>query len=253
MTKSEIISKWIELGWTDAEAYHKAITTSQPTIKEFHPDVINPKTFWTAADEHFETDPVANSNITKSVMSITQSNLNNHKIARYSGLFNQLEFCVDYYKNLKKDIKIAEIGCGYGSLYYNYITRNGLDYIGFDIIKRYEEVVSIEGNDGTFSYAQECKYKNEFNVFYTSNTFQHLSPKQIEKYLYQVYDMLPSGGFFNLMYIFDVDYTYHYGQQIEIIEEANFIDLIRSVGYSIVYQSKQFIGDIKPMTFLLRK
>lgn len=254
MNESDIINKWIEIGWKNAEDYHASILKDEkPIVDAFHPDKLCPKTFWSAADEHFHTDPVANSNIVKSVMDVIESNLSNHKIARYTGMISQLEFCIDSCIAFKKNINIAEIGCGYGSLYHNFIIPNKLNYTGFDIIKRFDEAVTIEGGDGTFTYFQEQKYKNQFNIFYASNTFQHLSPKQIENYLRQVYYMLPIGGYFNLMYIFDIDYTYHYGQQIKIIEEPKFIDLILSVGYSILQQSKQFAGHIKPMTFLLSK
>lgn len=254
MTESDIINKWISLGWNNAEEYHTFIKRDdKPIINDFHPDIINPKIFWSAADEHFKTDPVANSNTSTHVMSINESIWNNHRIAKYTGMINHLEYLSDLFKLSKKSLNIAEIGCGYGSFYYNYALRNNLKYTGFDIIKRFDDAEELKGEDGTFSYIQELKYKNEFNVFYSSNTFQHLSPKQIKKYLHQIYDMLPSSGFFNLMYVFDIDNTYHYGQQVEIIEENNFVDLVRSVGYNIVQQSKQFIGDIKPMTFLLSK
>lgn len=253
MTESDIIAKWIEMGWRNADDYHSSIKNNKIIIDEFHPDKVNLKNFWEAADEHFETDPIANSNIKNSLMTITESNWNNHKIAKNIGLINQLEFCIDYLNHLKKAINIAEIGCGYGSLYYNFITRNGLNYTGFDLFKRFEAAKDIEGYDWTFSYQQELKHKNEFTIFYSSNTFQHLSPRQIEKYLHQVYDMLPYSGLFVLMYVFDIDNTYHYGQQVKIIEENKFLDLIKSVGFGILHQSKQFVGHIKPMTVTLVK
>ena len=92
-----------------------------------------------------------------------------------------------------------------------------------------------------------------FNIFYSANTFQHLSPKQIRKYLNQIYEMLPVGGYFSLMYVHDAQNTYHYGQCIKIIEENEFFDLIKSIGYDIVLVSKMFIGDIKPMSILIQK
>jgi hypothetical protein len=253
MTKSEIISKWIELGWTDAEAYHKAITTSQPTIKEFDADVINPKTFWAAADEHFSTDPVANSNTSKRLMSISESNQNNHLIALDTGMLSQLNLALKSLRHHGLSPTIAEIGCGYGSFQEHFIKPNGYRYSGFDIIQRNKCAYDIMGDDGTFSEEQVNGYKDIFNVFYSANVFQHLSPKQIQKYLEQVYEMLQYRGYFNLMYVHDCNNTYHYGQSIKILHEYDFISLIKSIGYRIILISKMYIGHIKPICFLLEK
>jgi hypothetical protein len=253
MTEAEIIKKWIEFGWDDAEDYHKEIADDRIVIEELNPDNIHPRIFWSAADYHFKTDPVANSYKSMRLMSIEESNKNNFLIAKCTGLISQLEYAIDLLKSNKQPINIAEIGCGYGSLYKNYIIPNKLNYTGFDVIKRFDGAVEIQGDDGTFSQSQMYKHKNEFNIFYSSNTFQHLSPKQIKNYLHQVYDMLPYGGVFNLMYVHDVPHTYHYGQQVEIIEENMFLDLIKSIGFNIVFHSKMFVGHIKPMTVLLEK
>jgi SAM-dependent methyltransferase len=253
MTKSEIISKWIELGWTDANAYHESIKLNQPIIKEFDADLINPKTFWAAADENFATDPVANSNTSGNLMSITESNRNNHLIALDTGMYSQLNFALRCLKHHRLLPNIAEIGCGYGSFREHFIKSIGYDYTGFDIIQRHKDAYDIMGDDGTFSEEQVAEYQDKFNIFYSANVFQHLSPKQIQKYLEQVYEMLPYRGLFNLMYVHDCNTTYHYGQSIKIIGEKEIISLIKSIGYRIMLTSKMFIGHLQPMCFLLEK
>jgi hypothetical protein len=158
-------------------------------------------------------------------------------------------------------VNIAEIGCGYACincLYQEienkYWTKTS--YTGFDIIKRTEreeDVVEIEGEDGTFSPHQVLKYNEQFNLFYSSNTFQHLSKNQIKNYLKQVYHMLPYEGYFNVMYA-HCEKTYHYGQSIEIYKKEDLEILAKYIGFSIIGATgMQLKNSITPYTLVLKK
>lgn len=253
MTKLDILNKWKSIGWNNAKQYHQTIIFETPQIKEFDPNQISPQQFWQAADEHFYTDAVANSDVHRALLNVDQSNLNNHNIALYLGMIGQLEMAVAETKRKFNKPRIAEIGCGYGSLYENYIKPNCLNYTGFDVIKRFPQAFKIKGEDGTFSANQIKKYKEEFNIFYSANVFQHLSPKQITQYLNQIYDLLPYGGYANIMYVYDVNNTYHYGQTVEIIPRLEFEQLINQIGYNIISSTTSNRGLLKPFSVLLEK
>jgi hypothetical protein len=264
MNKKQIIELWKSVGWNNLNDYHEYLKSADDRLilAELDPDKINPKTFWQAADEHFGTDPVCNHNNNPSkVLPIHEANSQNYRLAVYTGMAGQtLCLAAMLYDTFGK-VNIAEIGCGYACincLYQEienkYWTKTS--YTGFDIIKRTEreeDVVEIEGEDGTFSSNQVLKYNEQFNLFYSSNTFQHLSKKQVEKYLTQVYHMLPYGGFFNVMYTDSVN-SYHYGQKIELFNLDEFQKLIKDIGYSIVgYCSLEIPNSLTPHSFVLKK
>lgn len=260
MNKEEIIELWKSVGWNNLNDYHEYLKSSDDPLilEELDPDKINPKTFWRAADEHFGTDPVCNHINASRNLDKKEANYSNYKLAMYTGMSGQTLGLAAMLYDIFGKVSIAEIGCGYGamnSLYQEienkYYTKTS--YIGFDIIKRVTDAVEIEGEDGTFSTEQLEKYSLEFNLFYSSNTFQHLSKKQIEKYLTQVYHMLPYEGCFNVMYA-QCDKTYHYGQLITLYTPDEFESLVKSIGYSVVGSTKLHLkNSITPYTLILKK
>ena len=264
MNKEQIINLWKSVGWNTLNYYHEYLkSTDDPLIlEELDSDKINPKTFWEAADEHFGTDPVCNHNNNPSkILPIHEANSQNRRLAVYTGMSGQTLGLAAMLYDTFGEVNIAEIGCGYACincLYQEienkYWTKTS--YTGFDIIKRTEreeDVVEIEGEDGTFSPSQVLKYNEQFNLFYSSNTFQHLSKNQIRKYLTQVYHMLPYEGYFNVMYA-SCDKTYHYGQMIEMYSIDDFENIAKYIGFSIVGSSTmQLKNSITPYTLVLKK
>jgi hypothetical protein len=263
MTKSQIIDLWRSVGWNSLTDYHNHIKydLSRIVLDDLDPDKINPKTFWQAADEHFGTDPVCNqvsSNMDR-ILDIREANDQNHKIMRYTGMEGQtLGLASILYKIFGK-IDIAEIGCGYNafsSFYFDIENKyfGSTSYTGFDIVKRVTSAFEVEGEDGTFSEEQISKYTEEFNLFLSSNTFQHLSRKQIESYLKGVYSMLPYGGYFNMMYVFNCTETYHYGQVIKIIPQHELINLAQTIGFKVIGITTIEIPDsLDPLNLILKK
>ena len=259
MNKEQIIDLWKSVGWNTLNDYHSYLksTDERMVLDDLDPDKINPKEFWKASDEHFGTDPVCNhSNLTESRLSIHEANKLNYKIPLYMGMIGQTQGCIADLKHKMGYASLAEIGCGYGSFFQNFVnveTYEHIDHRGFDIIPRTVSTVEIEGKDGCFSEHQVEKYTEKFNLFFSSNTFQHLSKKQVEKYLTQVYNMLPYEGCFNVMYV-DAEFSYHYGQKIKLFDLDSFESLVKTIGYSIMGSSTmQIPNSLKPYSFVLKK
>lgn len=253
MIRSEIINLWKSIGWNSIKEYHNSCIYEPPIIEDLDPDKVSPVEFWYAAQNHFLTDPISNSRNSSSTFNVSQSNTLNHNLAVHLGMIGQLEMAIADTKYKFGKTSIAEIGCGYGSLYKSYIKSKNIDYIGFDLIKRFKLAIPVKGKNGTLSPYQIKKYKDRFNIFYSANVFQHLSPTQIKTYLMQIYDILPYGGYANIMYIHGTEFTYHYGQKINIINENSFIDLVKFFGYNVISLTKSYVGDIKPFSLLLEK
>ena len=259
MNKQEIIQLWKSVGWNTLGDYHKYLKDNDErmVIDNLDSDRINPKEFWSACDEHFYTDPVCNhNNLSESRLSIREANRLNYKIPLYMGMIGQTQGCIAELKHKMGYVSLAEIGCGYGSFFDNFVNNEkyeDIDYRGFDIIPRTVSTLELEGDDGCFSEQQVDKYREKFNIFFSSNTFQHLSKKQVEKYLSQVYSMLPYEGCFNVMYV-DAESSYHYGQKIELFDLDSFESLVKKIGYSIMGSSTMRIpNSLTPYSFVLKK
>lgn len=263
MNKEQIIELWKCIGWNTITDYHNYLKSvdSHIILDELDSDVIDSKIFWSAADEHFFTDPVCNHNNTEyEILDISQSNYKNYLIPLNLGMMGQMmHICAIVFKTFGY-ISIAEIGSGYNSFKtFPYLDINNkyypkTGYTGFDIIKRNKETVEIQGKDGTFSDTQITHYKDGFNVFFSSNTFQHLSPSKIEKYLKQVYEMLPHEGYFNLMYVSEVEKTYHYGQIIHILNRKDLTKMVKDIGFNIVGSAEMhFDNSLSPYSLVLKK
>lgn len=263
MTKDQIIDLWISVGWNNINNYHNHLKSGHDKIILSHldPDKINPKVFWQASDEHFGTDPVCNQTAYdfSHSLDIKEANHFNNLVTIHTGMAGQTMFLASLLNAKFGRVDIAEIGCGYGagkSLYLEIENKyyGNTTYTGFDIIKRMNSSLEPEGEDGTFSNEQISKYAEEFNLFFSSNTFQHLSRKQIESYLRGIYNMLPYGGYFNMMYVDDCKETYHYGQVIELVPIPELITLIKVIGFDIVGSSTiEIPNSLKPINLVLRK
>jgi hypothetical protein len=258
MKKEDIINLWKSVGWNTLNDYHNHInsTTDRIIFKELDPDEVDPKEFWKASDEHFSVDPVCNhNNILHKKLSISESNKLNYNIALYTGMIGQTTALMVYLENKMDYVSIAEIGCGYGSFYESFFKscEHNPDYRGFDIIPRTPYALEIEGKDGTFSANQVLKYSEKFNLFFSSNTFQHLSKNQIRNYLRQIYYMLPYDGYFNVMYSFSEE-TYHYGQVIKMYSIEEFEALVKYIGFSVIGSASiEIPNSLTPCSLILKK
>lgn len=251
ITKNKIIDIWKTQGWTDAAKYHNDLTNKiYPKLDILHPDKVSPKAFWKASEKLFNNDTVCNTQFDNShLLNKTKANAINHLIPLFSGMIGFMEWAVCNVHQKFGSANIAEIGCGYGSFYENFIKNRKdvmyVDYTGFDIVKRFEQAVEVKGKDGTFTKKQIEQYKDKFNIFYSCNVFQHLSPKKIEKYLKQMFEMLPVGGYAVLSYVKDAKTSYHYGQVVEIIPLENFYKLCEVTGFTIECKTEQSVSGNK--------
>ena len=260
MNTTSIIELWKSVGWNTLSDYHAHLSSDGARIilNELHPDVVDAKQFWRAADEHFATDPVCNhNNHTEQQLSVRQANRNNYNIPLNMGMIAQVEWTITQLRATTGVASVAEIGSGYGSFYENYIEPypfDGLTYQGFDVVARTEHVVETAGDDGCFSQQQVEQYREQFNMFFSSNTFQHLSKRQTSKYMSQIYDMLPHGGYFNVMYVDGEEACYHYGQAIELFTIQQLRSLITDVGFKIIGSTTmQLVDSLTPHSLTLQK
>jgi SAM-dependent methyltransferase len=264
MEIEEIINVWKSLGWNNAADYHKSRLTKEIEEKIqdiFDPDKIDVKKFWRATDIHFSTDTVCNSYLSggNEVGDFEESNYLNHRLALWMGLIGSVDFCVFNAKRKFKKVSIAEIGCGYGSFkeHYAMVNKDVDRYDGFDIIPRYRGVIEIGNTDGSFSDEQIATYTGKYNIFYSCNVFQHLSPKQIEKYFEQVYQMLPEGGYFIFTYTKppSLGFTWHYGQKVQIEDDHNLISKCIKTGFTLwgTHKHERMDGSLVPIGFCLEK
>jgi hypothetical protein len=258
LTKNKIKTLWKNAGWnseTDYHIYLKVIGHGEK-IDLLNPDRVSPKAFWKATDEWFGTDTVCNTKLTtQKSLTIENCNEQNHKIALYSGLLGVMELAIENMKRkFNGEVSIGEIGCGHGSFYRNFFLRRDdiRCYFGFDVVKRFSNCLVVEGKDGTFTKKQVEFFKNRINIFYSSNVFQHLSPKKIKKYLRQMYEILPFGGSCVLMYVKPpkTKHSYHYGQAVEIMETQEFYEACRDVGFEIEMKVEQSIVNNKTFNVL---
>ena len=194
MNKQEIIDLWKSVGWKDAKDYHNCLISGKRPDDvigwQLSPDRINVKEFWKATDEVFSTDTVANcSSSLGETYSIETANYKNHLIPLFLGLYGGMEFAILNSNKKFEYTRIAEIGYGYGS-FEEYFINKSLHrisyYEGYDIIPRKPNVTEL-GDDGTFTEVQSDINKDRFQIYYSCNVFQHLSPFQITKYLNQIY------------------------------------------------------------------
>ena len=256
MNKNNIINLWKSVGWNNLDNYHEYLKFNSESIvlSELDPDKISPREFWIASDEHFFTDPVCNHTLNNRTLSIQEANKLNYNISLFTGMIGQTQGLISHLKTKMGYVRIAEIGCGYGSFYENFIAKDlQISYHGFDVIQRIEYAQVIKGHDGCFSDQQVEAYTDTFNLFFSSNTFQHLSRNQIKKYLTQVYAMLEHEGYFNVMYV-DSDYSYHYGQKIELYSIQEFELLAKSLGFIVEGCCSKIIpNSLTPYSFILKK
>jgi len=260
LNTTSIIELWKSVGWNTLNDYHDHLRNTDTRIifEELHPDVVDARQFWKAADEHFATDPVCNhSNCVEQQLSVQQANRHNYNIPLNMGMMAQVEWSISQLRATTGVASVAEIGCGYGSFYENYIEPypfDGMTYQGFDVVARTEHAVETQGEDGCFSQQQVERYREQFNMFFSSNTFQHLSKRQTSKYMSQIYDMLPYGGYFNLMCVDGEEACYHYGQAIELFSIQQLRSLIIDVGFKIIGSTTmQLVGSLTPHSFALQK
>lgn len=268
MNIEDIIELWKSVGWNNEKDYFASFKDPEkmkvvfPLLQEkLNPDIINPKVFWKATDIHFGFDTVANtqrktethSSFFKDIKTFKDANDQNHRLVHWLGVTGYLDW-IKYNAEYKfKKLKIGEVGCGYGSLKENYV-NDTMEYIGFDVIPRFDGVVEIEGENGTFSENQIEQYKGKFNLIYSFNVFQHLSKKQIEKYIEQFAYILPKNTNLILGYVRSPNgITYHYGQVIELFTENEFINILIKNGFAICAQSVEYTNRLNPICYVLEK
>lgn len=229
MEVEDYINLWTGCGINSVEDYFKLRNDKDLRLKLYiDREKMNYRNFWKATDLHFSYDTVCNSSkstIDKSfdpVSSLKDCNAKNYGLFHMMGLDGWLD-CVKYNLDVRKiEPNLLEIGPGWGAMVENYVCKYpNMKYTGFDVVSRFENVVEVEGENGTLSKEQLEKYRGSFNMAVCFNVFQHLYKDQISEYIGQVHELLTPNSYSAFVAQFcyqagDCKTTSHYGQVVEL-------------------------------------
>lgn len=236
-----------QLGHTDLKTYQVAPKRTTPISPEdialLSPDEVDCHDFWRVCKVLFGSDAVCNQapplGGTKSLLEANRRNL---RLAWFSGA---LGWAHGIMQCLPQAIAV-EIGPGYGSFkHFAESHHTTVSYYGFDVCPLTEDVLPM-GRDGTFTEGYPV---NKADFVYSSNVFQHLSPKQRLTLYRQIYEMLKPGGSFIFNLLIDLpppkDFVYqggardkegrgymqHYGQYTQIPTFDEVTEPLRKQGF----------------------
>ena len=223
---------------------------TQEDVDLLSPDNVNNYDFWKLAEEIFGVDPVYNTGFGKEMADLDEANRRNLDIARLTGALN----VIDAWKHIK--LPLLEIGAGYGN-FKSYVMCNTIfDYTGVDV---YPKAAGIKRTLPNGMLPDEIKAR-KFGIVYSSNVFQHISPKQRLGYLLDAKEMLHENGFliFNLFLALTPPkapswdgrhYMQNYGQWVEIPRYQDFTRLL-STNYWVTFETRRHTDDL--FTFVCR-
>lgn len=217
------------LGITDLENYgeykkekHDNGLTPEE-IELLSPDRLRSSDFWEwTAKSPFEKDTITYG--MESERDINECNFRNHLLALETGMLN-------YYFKLSSLLrrgdllKVLEIGPGFGAFkeVCDHSPRGDVEYWGVDVYPRIDGVLPIMDGDTKFP---DIVATQKFDLVYSSNVFQHLSPRQRVSYIIQAAEVLHPRGIFSFnTAVYQPDtgfrcgekrYMCHYGQYTEM-------------------------------------
>jgi hypothetical protein len=205
---------------------------TQEDIDLLDPDKIDSKAFWKYITHKFNHGICGtgggNKQWTESQIEI------NFKLYQSKGVTGFIAFLSGIgYKN------IAELGVGFGSL-LEWCKATKLNYIGFDVAVQ-KGVEAIEIEDGVIPVEKFGERKPD--VFVCFNVMQHMSKKQRENYLRQIYDIMPDHAYFIVSMLdgHTIKYTFTYGQVIPMPTTQEFYEELYNQNFYAVQTNKRFI------------
>jgi len=213
---------------------------SKDQIKWMKPDRIDNSHFWKSIHEIFGT--LAVTNIPN--LSIKEANKRTLQLVEKLKILERVE------SKLSSNIKILEIGGGYGNFYDWLKSKNfNMDnYYSIDVYSYFfhENLYITDGN----SFPKNLP---KFDIIYSFNVFQHLTQNQRDMYYKNISKSLISGGFFyggNIMKhpqnkdiktpdgksIWQMkdengdDYVTFFGQYTKVEDSIGFLNKLRKLG-----------------------
>lgn len=219
----------------------------QEDIDKLSPDTIRSDQFWEwTAQSEFEKDAVTNG-VTKE-QSIHACNYSNYNIALITGCLNYFHIFSQLSNQVVKKFNVLEIGPGYGFFKTMCEEFPNIDYVGVDVYPRIPGILKIA--DGDTQLPDEVIAK-KFDLVFSSNVFQHLTPRQRRSYYSQVADVLAPYGIFSFNTITKSDkgfksgdrrYMCHYGQYTELQNLSEYIEELSE--YFTILSTAQRIDNI---------
>lgn len=270
LKKKDIIELWKDIGWntyTDYVATYRNILESlhNPDSKIYniskviHPDIVSAKEFWSACEEHFDTDAVCSAAYNKDKKCLTkkQGNYNNYRLFKTCGGEGMMDMVVaTLRKCVVRPKRIVEIGSGYGAFIQNYGKNiKDFEYYPFDVIPRFKGVRQLDSTpQGFFNKHYMDALYNDVGCAICFNVMQHFSKNQCLVYMKQVNQLLSKGGYFMVSHVDSVSSrSIMYGQIIDLFSKEEFRRQLQKSGFAIIAESYQYITGFDPCVFLCQK
>jgi len=159
----------------------------QEAIERFHPNNIDNKDFWKESRTYFPLVSICGGESCKSIKQV------NKRTLQFSDDMGLLSFLRSLIQNSEERLKILEIGCGYGNLFFDVKDKcdySGIDYVIHKSLKKYQNFIEINS-----SGIPEQLYKKEyFDAVYSVNVLQHCSQQDRFIYFKQASEVLKKGG-----------------------------------------------------------
>lgn len=205
---------------------------TQEDIDRLSPDKIDNKAFWKYITAKF------NGGICGAINNQRFKDFSQEEVNR---LLYQSMGVIGFISHLRNFgyTHLAELGTGFGSL--DIVCKNlEMSYIGFDIAPQ-KGVNSIEIEDGVLPPKEQFGDKAP-HIFVCFNVFQHMTMKQIENYIKQIYDILPDWGYFIMSYVEqgNVKYTFTYGQVIPMPTGKEVYKLVQDNNFRIIQTTHRY-------------
>lgn len=269
MEVEEYIETWKSRGIDSLKTYFDMMVNREfaddvEFTSKFSKDKINYSNFWKASDIYFGFDPVCSSVETASKRPsfdpkhcVEGCNDANYGLFHMYGMDGWMD-CVKYnLEKRKRSFKILEIGPGWGAFKTNYVDKiPGTEYVGFDVVPRFDGAVQVMGKDGTLTDQQVDEYAGRFTAAVRFNVFQHLHKDQIERYLGQIHKMLVTHEYCGTVLQFCYSntmqkQTFHYGQIVDLPTYDEIMDMLKGK-FKVVFEAR-YPNVFPTVCFLLDK
>ena len=167
-----------------------------------------------------------------------------------------------FFKNIPKDAKILDIGCGLGQFLY-YLKKNGFNKIrGIDISKNQVEIALQMQSQLDIIYIEDVtdylsQHIGEYHVITINDVLEHIEKVDLIPFLKKIYNALTTEG---VLIVKTINSAYPLGNFARYqdlthtisFHEKSLIQLLRHIGFKDIKCYQEEIG-IYNILFLIKK